>query len=175
MEKTILRKRTSDGRTVDIRLHQNSPGWFVAHVYVDGQYLPGPARPVEMEEPERGCTHYLGGGYGDRPVVELAEVEAELVLSALAKAERDTRFRQAGGRRTLEARRRDLMLGYRRLLQRQQSEHEAAMAAGRPDAGQVRRAYEPRLAAAEQAIREFDREHPDVVEAVVKEMNGESD
>ena len=80
-------------------------------VYVNGQFVPGPTQPIEMDPPEGGYTHYLGGGYGDRPIVGLTEVEAEVVMRALGKAQRDTKFRQTGERRVPEARRKDLMMG----------------------------------------------------------------
>ncbi|MGI6206954.1 MAG: hypothetical protein ACOYEW_01960 [Anaerolineae bacterium] len=175
MDTTILRKRTSQGQTVEVRLHENAPGWYVVQVYVNGQFVPGPTQPIEMDPPEGGYTHYLGGGYGDRPIVGLTEVEAEVVMRALGKAQRDTKFRQTGERRVLEARRKDLMMDYRRLVQRQQAEYEAAVAAGRPDAEQISRAYEPRLRAAEQAIKEFDRAHPDIVESVVKGLEPDAE
>ena len=40
---------------------------------MNGQFVPGPTQPIEMDPPEGGYTHYLGGGYGDRPIVGLTE------------------------------------------------------------------------------------------------------
>ena len=55
-----------------------------------------------------------------------------MVMRALGKAQRDTKFRQTGERRVLEARRKDLMMDYRRLVQRQ---HGVRGGRGRGTAG----------------------------------------
>ncbi len=170
MAKTILLKQTSAGQSVEVRVHENAPGRCVVHVYLDGQFVAGPARPMALEPPAGSNTHYVGGGYGGRPIVELSDMEAGLIVRALDNAESDSRVWQVGEKRALQARRRDLMMDYRRLLQRQQTEYESALAAGRPDAEQVRRAHETRIAAVQRAMRDFDREHPDIIEAVLEEL-----
>lgn len=164
MEKTILRKLDISGQRVEIRIRETSPGNHALQLYVDGYFVPGPVRPEPLEQPEGLTTHYLGGGYGDKPMVKLTDAEASLILRELDKAERDSGPLLSQQRRALEARRKDLMEDYRRLLSRRDTEYRAAQNAGRGDAEQVRQAYDARLAAAQQAIRAFDREHPDVVQ-----------
>lgn len=174
MEKTILRKRNASGQNADIRVRETSPGSYALQLYVDGYYVPGPARPMPLDEPEGFVTHYLGGGYGDKPVVGLTEAEASLILRALDRAEHDSGPLLSQQRRALEARRKDLMENYRRLLLRRDAEYRSAQEAGRGDAEQVRQAYDARLAAAQQEIREFDREHPDVVTTLLGGETGET-
>ncbi len=174
MEKTILRKRDASGRSVDIRVRETSPGSHALQLYVDGYYVSGPGRPVPLEQPDGLLTHYLGGGYGDKPVVRLTESEATLILRALDRAEHDSGPLLSQQRRALEARRKDLMENYRRLLQRRDAEYGTAQDSGRGDAEQVRRAYDARLAAAQHEIREFDREHPDVVQTLMAGEAGEA-
>lgn|GEM_PF-3998449 len=167
MERTVLRKRDISGQTVDIRIRETSPGSYALQLYVDGYYVPGPSRPLPLDPPQGASTHYLGGGYGDKEVVGITDAETTLILRSLERVERDSGPLLSQQRRALEARRKDLMEEYNRLLRRRDAEHQAALEAGRDDAEQVRQAYEARLAAAQQAIREFDREHPDVAETLL--------
>jgi len=175
VERTILRKRNSDGQSIDVRLRETSPGVFALQVFVDGYFVAGPATPMALDEPKGNITHYLGGGYGDRPIIGLTQVEAEMVRRALERAQRDSGSLQPSLRRALEARRRELTQEYCRLMQRRDAEYQEAKAAGRDDAEQVRLSYEARMASTQQAIVEFDRQHPDIAGGALTDPPGDTE
>lgn len=161
MERTILRKRNIDGQTVDIRVRETSPGNFALQVLIDGLFVSGPQRPEPYPEPQGTFTHYVGGGYGDRQVVPLTPTEVDMINRALRRAETQPDAMSTQQLRALVARRLDLTREYRRLVERR----DAELAAG--GAEELQRSLEAKVAAARQAIRQFDREYPEIARAAL--------
>lgn len=84
-DKVIFTKLTPDGRTVEVRVHDYH-GTATAHLYLDGEYIEGPALPGLLPPSKvRGdITHYLGGGLPTERKLAVGFTRAEVRLIKLA-------------------------------------------------------------------------------------------
>ena len=74
-KKNILSKILANGLKADISLvHED--GSFLAALYIDGRFIPGPPLPVPLDPPNENVTHWMG----NRPSVGLTTEEANKII-----------------------------------------------------------------------------------------------
>lgn len=77
-KKNILSKILSNGLKADFSLVQED-GSFLAALYVDGRFIPGPPLPVPLDPASEEITHWMG----NRPSIGLTTEEAKKIIKVV--------------------------------------------------------------------------------------------
>ena len=137
----LISKTTRDGKSLVITFDGHT---FVATL--DGAELARGVNPGHRIRQGGQMLHVFGGKVG------LTLAEGDVLLQAA---------RQAILARPRTLRRADLVAAYQGLVDEQAAQYDRAHARQDARAMQVRESYDARIAAAEQAIREYDAAHPE--------------
>jgi hypothetical protein len=77
-KKNILSKILSNGLKADFSLVQDDDS-FLAALYIDGRFIPGPPLPVPLDPASEEVTHWMG----NRPSVGLTTEEAKKIIKVV--------------------------------------------------------------------------------------------
>lgn len=168
----ILSKQTGDGRAVEVFGGEYLDQAIIRRVTINGEAIKGPSGNVySLPKPQGAATHYIHG----KPPIGLTTTEAEQIINALASLQGviDATKSPAAEGSDLRNQRRDLVAQYHGLCDEQEYQFEQAHAQQDATAWNIKASYEPQIAAALHAIRDFDAAHPEVL-AQIKAEEAES-
>lgn len=176
---TIFTKQTRDGRLVEVFGDMREPGSpELRHVKLAGKpvgWSPMVARLLDSQI-QGEHTYYITS----KPPIALTTAEAEQIAAALQQMrqewEKTPEAQPVLERERLDSlrrERRDLVTAHQGLIEEQA--HQFRRAHDRQDARAhaIKEQFEAQIAAAEQAVRDFDAAHPEVLAAIQAE-NAES-
>jgi hypothetical protein len=152
MNDLILSKTAGNGMRIEVRLKEYLPGQHIAQIYLDGQYVNGESRPVKLSAAKGDVTHWLGR---QGKAVGLTSAEAEQINAAIDAANAAYRASAAGEMQALRNQREDLVAAI-------QEWHAVFDRLEGAEAQTAAAQIEPRIRAAQDALRAFDAANPEL-------------
>lgn len=147
MSQTIISRNTQSGLPVEIRIETEGDRRF-ANALVSGKST-GSGIPGKLPKRVGDFTHIVGK-------VAITTAEYDLIIAALRAPKTDLRSQRAS-----------LLATYQGLIEDAEAAFNHLHAQENTDAAYRAKAdAEPKIAAALQAIRDFDAAHPEIVEAI---------
>lgn len=155
----ILTKETSRGTVVVAVAARKYLDQHVCHVTLAGKVIGHHALVKKLNVPKGDITHYLSSD----PPLGLTTDEAATIRTALAA--RDDADPEIILQR-LRAERHGLVAAVSALVEEKAYQFDRAYSREDVNAWSIKASFVPRIAAAEQAVKDFDAAHPEVLAAI---------
>jgi hypothetical protein len=162
-----MRIETPAGKVVELSFHEYTTGRILLYVdRVEGRSVRGYGTgPHPLERAQNGCTHYLCIG---EQGIGLDEGTAQQITEAQQKAQAEIDNRSDVVRKRLREERDNLVRAVTGTYQDQRAAAARSHESGEGTGAWVRvqESYDEEIAAANQALADFDAAHPDVIEEI---------
>lgn len=154
----IFTKTATNGQLIEVHAHETLPGSWIAQLSIDGKYISGPSRPQALKTPKGDVTHFLG----EKPAVGLTASEAAIITAELDARIAAWKATPAGVHYALRNERERLLAEYRGALDEQEAAFEHGHKSDGSSAWIAKKAAQPKIDAAREALAAFDLAHPEI-------------